>query len=891
MRRLIAYITMAFAILVSIGATFNLVFSRMNPGREFTNGREIVYRLSSKDEAGALKNGAVDDVATEMRDRLDKMNVEDYSLKIEGENTIVVTIANNDDTQFNYIANYLCFSGGDFSLSGKDEETRKTQDEVFKDCEAYITRVNDVFPYVIFPVSDSEVVKNLIEAVKPEEGGDEGDVNARILRADEGGEEPQAEPDIFLWANWEEGDSYEIASKDPAVTGKKIICSFVSSNIWYPDSEEEETELAYLCGFADTEGEYDTTKLKQANQMATYICNMFNATSYEVKVENLLVSQSASGEVINSISVNATAVNGENLLIFGNEVNLAMSYTLIASLVAMAVVSLLFVVFYRLGSLAAIINSLGTLFLTFVIFVFMHATFNVAALVGGIILAVAVNATSIMYFHKFKEEVKKGRSLKKANQEAAKKTLMLDVDVSVVLAFAGLMLYVLGGTALKPMGIVLFFGAILCFAMNLIIFRFMMHLLCNDALIASKPSLINIEEKEITSPMEETATNGVKEEKENTFDYTRRKKPVGIAALLITLASVAGIVVFGVINGSPLNVSAASKDTTSIYTLVEGDKLSVDNEEAFKTYVLKNVYVDGKEITYKKENGVSHSQRVEYNYETELETKYEVFIVNMDYELTSANKISYKSGELFFEVDSVEDAILEAVHMVEGESSDEYVTVSQKLVTETVYTPNQGFVALATGVAIAGVALYAMLRYRPSRGLALGLISASSVAAGYGIFVLTRIGTTAIASLSMPVIAAVTLVAGILYLNKEKDLLRDERGTLSLEQRSKIMVKALLAASTPILYFILIAVYIAINFFGFGLASYAFLFASALIGIILGVVYVLVIMGPLGQLFEKWFSKIKLPKFKRNEKKAKIKLQNKPKTSEPQETIFIGIND
>ena len=62
MRRLIAYITMAFAILVSIGATFNLVFSRMNPGREFTNGREIVYRLSSKDEAGALKNGAVDDV-------------------------------------------------------------------------------------------------------------------------------------------------------------------------------------------------------------------------------------------------------------------------------------------------------------------------------------------------------------------------------------------------------------------------------------------------------------------------------------------------------------------------------------------------------------------------------------------------------------------------------------------------------------------------------------------------------------------------------------------------------------------------------------------------------------------------------------------------------------
>ena len=886
MRRLIAYITMAFAILVSIGATFNLVFSKMNPGREFTNGREIVYQIASKEESGTVDSRAVNEVASEMRTRLDNMNVEDYSLKVEGDDTIVVTIANNDDTQFNYIANYLPFSGEDFSLSGKDEETRKTSDEVFKDSVAYIKRVNDIYPYVIFPISDSEAVKQLIEAVNPSEDSEPS--GARILRHEDGEDEEEShEPDIFMWANWEEGDSFEKAEKDPAITGKKIICSFQSDNIWYQDSDEENTEIAYLCGFSDTEGGYDNTKLKQANQMATYICNMFNATSYEYEVKNLLVSQSSSGETINSISVSAAAINGENLLIFGNEVNLAMSYTLIATIVAFAVISLLFVVFYRLGALAAIINGLGTVYLTFVVFIFMHATFNVAALVGGIILAVGANATSVMYLHKFKEEVKKGRALKKANQEAGKKSLMFVIDVAVTLAFAGLMLYVLGGTALKPMGIVLFFGALFTLAMSLIIFRFMMHLLCNDPVVINKPSLLNIEEKEVVSPMEEKPV-----EEKKTTNYTKYKKPIGIVACLLAVASIAGIIAFGVINGSPLNVSSAYKDTTSIYTLVEGDKLTVDNEESFKSYVLKNVYIDNNPITYKKENGVSHSVRVEYNYETKLETHYEVFIINMDYELTSKNAAAYKDADgNLVAVESVEDAILNAVHAVEGETSKEYVEVSAKKVTETVYTPHQGFVALATGIAIAGVALYAAFRYRPSRGLALGLVSASAVATGYGVFVLTRIGTTAVASLGMPIIAAVTLLAGLFYLNKEKDLLREEKGQLSLEKRDEVSIKALAVSATPMLYFVLIAVYAAINYFGFGLATYAYLFASALVGIVLGVIYVLALCSPIAAFFEKLFSKIKLPKFKRNEKKARIKLQNKPKTSEPQETIFIGIND
>ena len=58
----------------------------------------------------------------------------------------------------------------------------------------------------------------------------------------------------------------------------------------------------------------------------------------------------------------------------------------------------------------------------------------------------------------------------------------------------------------------------------------------------------------------------------------------------------------------------------------------------------------------------------------------------------------------------------------------------------------------------------------------------------------------------------------------------------SLEEKKAIMVKALGKSASPMLVFMLITVYIAINFFGFGLAQTAFLFASALVGEIVGTV-------------------------------------------------------
>lgn len=896
MRRLIAYITMAFAIILCVGVSFNTVFSKMTPGREFTNGRELIYTISQKEGGKAIEDGnkAVNDVANEMRSRLDKMYVEDYSVKIEGNDTISVTIANNDDSEFNNIARYLNFSGGDFSLSGKNEETRKLHEDVFKDSVAYIEKVQDVVPVIVFPVSNPESVKNLIEAVSgsSEEGGEQvasAPVIHKAAVADgEDGEEKKEEPNIFLWANWQDGDSYESAEKDPAVTGEKILLSFISDHIWHEEAKEEdkETKLQFICATSDADGNLDTSKLKQANQQANYICNMFNATSYDYEVKNALASFTSSGLVINSIPVTAKSIGGENLLVFGSTVNVAMSATLIATLIAIVIVSLLLVVFYRLSSIAAITNVLTTTYLTFVVFMSMNAVFNIAAIVGGIILACASTAVTVHYLHKFKEEVLKGRSLKKANQEASKKSTLFTIDISVVTAFAGLMIYALGGTSLKPMGIILFFGALFTLAMTLIIFKFMMYLVTNATSLSNRLNLFNIEAKDAKDVMSD-------EEKkdDNSVNYTKGKKVVGVLAGLLTVASIAGIIVFGVTKGSPLNVENATKNTTTIYTVVEGEKRVVTNEEDFKKIILPRIIVDDKELSYQSDNGVSCVEKVEYNYETKLETTYHVFVTKLNYEFNSS-KIAYKDvGGQLIPVETLDEAFDGAVMAIEGEASELYSVSNAKTVSETVSTPNQGLVALATGIAIVGASFYVALRYRPSRGVSLLLVSGSATVAAYGIFVLTRIGTSAVTSIAMPVVALVSICASMIYFHKEKELVKEEKIKPSLLRRSEIMVTSISNAGVPILYFIIIATYLAINYFGFGLNNYALVFASSLIGIILAVIYTLCILGPLGNVFEKLFSKIKLPKFNHPERKSKIKLQSKPNSSEPQETIFIGIND
>ena len=896
MRRLIAYLVTAFAMLLAIGVAATPVITKLNAGREYTSGkdyREIVFKI--EDEKNETPNPErANEVAEEMRSRLNAYNVEDYSVKIQGEDTVTVAL-DMSNKEYNYAAKYLAFSGEDFALvssNGKPESVRN-ENKLFNADDIRIEYKGDAnVPVIVIPVTDQG--KTDIEALVNEfKSGDEGgDSNKGIKRTPlnfdgEDEEEEQAQNLLYLWANFEEGrgegvESLTSSPSDP-IAREKVLMAFNVDNIWYEDAKKDENALFYMCATADKENsnQLDISGLKDDNARANYLVGLLKAKKYDYKLScpTMNITESGVDYYENARVLTASA---ESILALGNNVTIKMSKTFVATAIAVVIVSLLLVVYYRLNALAMIATTLGTLFVTLISFTSMHVLFNIPAVVGFVILSAGVMFGQIVYVNRFKEEVYKGRSIKKANQEASKRSNLLTLDSGIVLAFSGLMMYAIGGTSLKPLGVVLFFGAVFALLMNLLVFKLLMYLVTNSTNLQSKYKVFNIDGDKVPNILssEEKPTYEAPYEK---VDFTKKKGLISIILGALTVAAVACIITFGAISPthSPLNVERAVADTTVIYASVKADSETpvIHDGESFVTYALA-----GTDLAKVKgiANDVETKKVSQYIYENGDDEKTQTY-----YFFTLNVNAKYSATEL----ENFENDINGNLVEVFGANSDELTYALVRNSQELVYTPSQGFVALATGISILGVCLYFAFRFRPSRAIALAAVSISATAIAYGVIVgMHFIGTTALTSLAMPIVGITTLLAALFYFSTEKSMLKESSLVLNEDLRKETMVKALGKSASGLLIFMLINIYVIINFFGFGVEASSLLFASAIIGEVVAVIALLSILGPFSMVLEKALGKIHLPKIKWLHKE-KAKQQVKRNSSEPEETIFIGIND
>ena len=85
--------------------------------------------------------------------------------------------------------------------------------------------------------------------------------------------------------------------------------------------------------------------------------------------------------------------------------------------------------------------------------------------------------------------------------------------------------------------------------------------------------------------------------------------------------------------------------------------------------------------------------------------------------------------------------------------------------------------------------------------------------------------------------------------------------------------------------------YVTLNFFGFGPATMSPLFAGTTVGLGVALILILSLLSPISlwfaKIFAKWNLESKMPKRKPRRRKG----VSEPRSAEPQEAIFIGIND
>ncbi|MFA5442354.1 MAG: hypothetical protein WC286_00530 [Bacilli bacterium] len=872
MRRLIAYITLAVSSIIAIGVGINPIMSKGINNLDYRDGRQFVYQLFEKDDetTDIDYEDAAKEVAKDMDERLKTWGVSNYSVKTEGNDIIRVSLTATNDAEYGYLENYLGFNGQNFSIATVNESVRLTHDEVFLDSEAYIV-YEGYAPYVIIPLSNTSEFKALVDAANSamnEDPETTEDPNPGFRKSKiDGEEEPSNDPNIYLWANWNEGEDFEKSKEDQKVADK-IIAQFLSTNIYYENSDVEETEIKYVSGFADEEGNYDTSKIRQANTLANYVKNLFNASAYDYEVVNIF-----STPIVAEV---------ESLLTYGMSVSLSMSKTLIATIVVAAVISLVLAFFFRIGAISIISSTAISFFATLAIFVAFRAEFNIAGLLALVFVAAASLLAGVLHLTKFKEEVYRGRNFKKANTEAAKAMTVPAIDIAVIMAAVGILSYIISGALVASFGTMLVIGAIVTLVVNLIVLRLMTWLVTNTTAFQGNHKVFNIEDKNVP--------NLLKEEKQTYFgpyqdrDFSKRAKPVAIGVGVFSLVAVVMMIVFGAINGSIYNVNPVYEETSRAYITVYGDSPVVDNVKYIEDNILKFVYVDGELVSY---SSIDHETREDYDAETTITTTYNYYIVNFDKPYTGEED-AYFEGDSLTEGMTLEGVLDAYVDSIEGGEGLVRIKTSENLVMQ----PSTTHIALGTLAGVALVGLYLAFRFRISRALAIFAIGAMSSFATLAFFVVTRIATTPVVALVVPVVALFSLFASLYFLTRERDLLKEDRSKEKTSQvRREIMIRATALAAGPLFVFGIIMSYFAINYFGFGPSSFAALFGGALLGVALSVLLIVTILGPAALFFEeiigKLVARVRVPRIRKNKKRT----APKSTSSEPEETIFIGIND
>ena len=200
-------------------------------------------------------------------------------------------------------------------------------------------------------------------------------------------------------------------------------------------------------------------------------------------------------------------------------------------------------------------------------------------------------------------------------------------------------------------------------------------------------------------------------------------------------------------------------------------------------------------------------------------------------------------------------------------------------------------IALSALAGLGAAALYILLRYRLSRGLVATVLAAGAGTVSIGLLSLIHLpvigGYTVVIA---PLAILYSLSLSILFMNKERELIAEDKNKdNSPENRKAIAIRAVSLSYVAVTITAVICTFIAINFFGFGPNSTALSFIALVITMLLTMVVNPIVIAPISSWLYGLFSKITVRKPSAKKKKAKAHKVNK--SAEPEEAIFIGIND
>lgn len=857
MRRLIAYISVTTALIAGMALSFLEVSQKISSNLEFSDGKQFVYRMIDKDNPDAvIPEGAVIDMANTMQDRLEQASVTKYDIDVEGKNQIRVTIAQDTANQYERIRRYLNFDGT-FTLA-TSKNTMVVDDEMFLNSVARVDYKGQ-FPFVIIPLSNPDYFAEHI--VK------EAQQIANEAPNNEQSNEIPKEAYIQLWANRTEEDSYE-ESLTNVEMAEKIILQFDPNNLYWEEGETNEIAAAinlYQFGSPDSNNYFSPTIVKQANEIAYYFVNLFNASALNYKVEYLF-TQNVPASI-------------ENILNLGSNLTASWSKTLISSLIVGVILILILAYFYHLPSVAIVLNLAATLFVSFVAYILLGLQFSSATIIGFLIVGGLSLFTSIYHLHSFRNEVYYGRSFKKANVEANRKSLGLTLNSSILSILIGLVAYIFGGNLVRNLAVYLMLGAVLNILFTLTVYRGLIWLLANEVSLSKNYKVFAINEKLIP--------DSFNDEKQTYFgrfanvNYTKKSLSIGIGALIFALLG-GGLITYLSLSGQPIIASPSNQVKTRLYFEVTKHS-DIESAKYVEDNILEYLTIDGDKFSYSAVNTFDLDRT-----EEEVTVTYRFFVIDSQVAYKLNDVASYTHGSFTYSGD-LEETLNQAVYNIDND--DSVSKVSLHVLDEVIEQPKLGQMALATALILLVGTVYLAITTKLSRALAALTTSGLSAVIIITFLAITRIASSPIAGLVMFLITSYAFLMSSFIFAKEKELISEDKSKDELSViRSRAAVKAVGISGSSLLLISGISAYVALNYFGFGPSVMAPLYGVISLGVLVVTLLVFTLNAPISLFFAKVFSKwnlnLQLPKRKGRRWKTEAS-----KSAEPIESIIIGIND
>ena len=571
MRRLWAYIIVVFAAVVAVIASFPSVVKGISTDGEFTTRRVFTFQLTERDPLddddtpAALNENSAKDVANIMKSRLETYNVSTYDLTTTGNNIITVSFAAESENKYRQVITYLGFSGS-FALVNQNNDLVEGKD--FLNGAAYTKSysVNE-YPTVIIPVktdstSYTELIQGCLDKPEEETTGEGDDATT------------ESKGRIYLLYNWQKGETYNVLTNNGA-DKTRLNAKTLLTIEFTPDDDKEglyydsnKNSFSQVCGFQDANGNgyADPQEVRDAYAQADYLVNLFSASRLDYDVKCIKGLEEGTKEYLDPKT--------EQVVV---ESKLVWNRTLTAMIALMIIISLLLVFFYKLGMVSIFTATLVTAFLSILTLVKTGLLYNSLGVVGIVVVVVLSLVSGIIYLNKLKEDSYRGHTLKKANTEASKKSLLPIIDIHVIGLLVGIFTYIFGGAPLRSFSAILAIGSIISVLINTIGLKILMWLPTNATALNNRYDLFGINKEYVPNHMAEEKQTFYGQYTEKNF--SKHKKSVGIISCGAFLLAVVGMIVVGVNRGGEL-FSRQSSKTLGNEIYIQNRLLVVNDEES-----------------------------------------------------------------------------------------------------------------------------------------------------------------------------------------------------------------------------------------------------------------------------------------------------------------------